>query len=151
MPQSRFDWHERIKAVEREYRTTRVAVNRLSEVVARDPQVLGNGRTPRDLLSADENLEGTYVVRMFAEFETGLRSYWRTFRPHARPQIEVLLNQIGDRRGVPVDIMRAAHIVREYRNKLVHDRDKDVEHVTIEHARSRLSKYLARLPTEWRG
>ena len=37
MPQRRFDWHERIKAVEREYWSTRIAVDRL--VHDRDEQV----------------------------------------------------------------------------------------------------------------
>jgi hypothetical protein len=70
MPQRRFDWHERIKAVEREYWSTRIAIDRLSAQVALDPGVLGIGPRPRDLEATDENLEGTYPVRMFAEFET---------------------------------------------------------------------------------
>src|SRR5208282_6035441 len=72
MPHRRFEWHERIKAVEREYWSARRAVDRLSADVARDPSALGEGPSPRDLRSADENLEGTYLVRMFAEFETGV-------------------------------------------------------------------------------
>src|SRR5271166_5033472 len=76
MPHRRFEWHERIKAVEREYWSARRAIDRLSADVARDPGALGEGPSPRDLRSADENLEGTYLVRMFAEFETGVRSFW---------------------------------------------------------------------------
>ena len=57
MPQRRFDWHERIKAVEREYWSTRIAVDRLSAQVTHDPGILGSGPRPRDLESADENLE----------------------------------------------------------------------------------------------
>jgi len=91
MPQRRFDWHERIKAVEREYWSTRIAVDRLSAQVTHDPGILGSGPRPRDLESADENLEGTYLIRMFAEFETGVRSYWRTIRPRARTPVESLL------------------------------------------------------------
>jgi len=91
MPQRRFDWHERIKAVEREYWSTRVAVERLSREVAHDSGVLGAAPTPRDLESAGENLEGTYLIRMFAEFETGIRSFWRTIRPRARTPREILL------------------------------------------------------------
>ena len=85
MPQRRFDWHERIKAVEREYWSTRIAVDRLSAQVTHDPGILGNGPRPRDLESADENLEGTYLIRMFAEFETGVRSYWGLSDPAPVP------------------------------------------------------------------
>ncbi len=60
MPHWRFDWHERIKAVEREWH----AIERLSADGARDPTALGRGTNSRDLKSADENLGGTYLVRM---------------------------------------------------------------------------------------
>jgi len=76
MPHQRFDWHERIKAVEREYSSAQSAIIKLSAADARDPSVLGDDLRPRYLRSAGENLEGTYLIRMFAEFETGVRSFW---------------------------------------------------------------------------
>src|SRR5271157_5295877 len=112
MPHRRFEWHERIKAVEREYWSARRAVDRLSADVARDPSTLGEGPSPRDLRSADENLEGTYLVRMFAEFETGVRSFWRAIKPRARAQAEVLLDRVGDRCKIPADVIRLAHSTR---------------------------------------
>ena len=148
MPQRRFDWHERIKAVEREYWSTRIAIDRLSAQVALDLGVLGIGPRPRDLEAADENLEGTYLVRMFAEFETGVRSYWRTIRPRARTPVESLLSRVGDRCDIPLDVIQGAQTVREYRNKLVHDRDEKVKAVSIADARHRLAMYFARLPIE---
>lgn len=149
MSQSRFEWHERIKAVEREYWAVRVAVDELADVVAHDPTVLGPGPKPRDLVSADDKLEGTYLVRMFAEFETAIRSYWRTIRPKARTPVEVLLDRVGDRLAVPTAVTRGAQAVREYRNQLVHDRIQMVESVTIKDARHWLATYLARLPKQW--
>jgi hypothetical protein len=149
MRHRRFDWHERIKAVEREYLASRIAVDRLAAEAAHDPAVLGTATRPRDLKSTDENLEGTYLVRMFAEFETGVRAYWRTIRPRARVSVETLLARVGDRCGIPVDVIHDAHTVRMYRNKLLHDRDRDVEAVTVADARRRLATYLARLPIEW--
>jgi hypothetical protein len=148
MPQRRFDWHERIKSAEREYWSARIAIDRLSADVAHDTTILGDGPRPRDLRSADENLEGTYLIRMFAEFETGVRSYWRTIRPHSRTAVETLLSRVGDRCGMPVDLIQDAHTVRVYRNMLVHDRDEDVAAVTVADARRRLASYFARLPIE---
>jgi hypothetical protein len=96
MPHRRFDWHERIKAVEREYLATRRAVDRLSADVARDAGILGEGPSPRDLRSAEENLEGTYLIRMSAEFETGVRSFWRTTNSRAGAPAEILLDRVDE-------------------------------------------------------
>jgi hypothetical protein len=98
MRHRRFEWHERIKAVEREYWTVRRAVDRLAVDVTRDPSTLGERPSPRDLRSADENLEGTYFVRMFAEFETGVRSFWKTIRPraHARQPRSCSIGSVTD-------------------------------------------------------
>ena len=102
MPHRRFDWHERIKAVEREYWSARRAVDRLLAEVVRDPSALGKGPSPRDLRSADEHLEGTYLVRMFAEFETGVRSFWRTIKPCARRKPRFfLIGSATDARSLP--------------------------------------------------
>jgi hypothetical protein len=149
MPHRRFEWHERIKAVEREYWSARRAVDRLSADVARDPSALGEGPSPRDLRSADENLEGTYLVRMFAEFETGVRSFWRAIKPRARTQAEVLLDRVGDRCKIPADIIRLSHSTRKYRNYLLHDREEEVEVVTVSVAQRCFQRYLSRLPNEW--
>jgi len=149
MPHLRFEWHERIKAIEREYWSVRRAVDRLVADVARDPKALGERPGPRDLRSADENLEATYFVRMFAEFETGVRSYWRTIRPGARTQAEVLLDRVGERCRVPVEVIDLAQRTREYRNSLLHEREDQVEAVALSDARRCLQHYLSRLPNEW--
>ena len=78
MPNRRFDWHEHIKEVEGEYRTARVAVDRLMAQVVATPDLLEDDeRTRAYLRDTDRNLEGTYLVRLFAAFEAALRSYDR--------------------------------------------------------------------------
>ncbi len=104
---------------------------------------------PRNLKLADENLEATYIIRMFAEFESAIRSFWKTIRPKTRTQTESLLDRVGDRCGVPIEVARNVQVVRLYRNKLVHERDQECETVTIKDTRSRLATYLAFLPREW--
>ena len=150
MPHRRSDWHERIKGVEREYWAARLAVGRLVADVARDPGVLGDGPEQRDLIAANHNIEGTYLIRMFAEFESGVRSFWRADRRRSRPQAEVLLNRVGDVRGIPADVIDNVHGARTYRNSLLHDREDEVEVVTVSEARRCFQTYLARLPNEWR-
>jgi hypothetical protein len=150
MPHRRSDWHERIKAVEREYWAARIAVDRLTADVARDPGVLGIGPERRDLIAANDNIEGTYLIRMFAEFESGIRSFWIADRRRTRPQAEVLLDRVGTSRGIPGDVIIDVHAARIYRNSLLHDREDEVEVVTVSQARRCFQTYLARLPNQWR-
>ena len=46
MPYRRFDWHERVKAVENEYKSVRIAVEHLKSTVAHDPTVLNDDPQP---------------------------------------------------------------------------------------------------------
>ena len=138
-----------IKAVEREYQSVRIAVARLSAAVARDPAALGAGVSPRNLKAADDHLEGTYLIRMFAEFETAVRSHWGTIRPRARTQVKSLLDNVGALRGMPSDVIANPHKAREHRNRLVHERDDVVEAVPFTDARRHLAIYLTRLSSEW--
>jgi hypothetical protein len=89
MPYRRSDWHEHIVEAWGEYKSTRAAVDRLRAAVVSTPDLLRNDRVAREYLSqADKNLEGTYIVRLFAAFEAALRSLTgrsTTTRP-ARPR-----------------------------------------------------------------
>ena len=46
MPHRRFDWHERVRAVENEYKSVRVVVNQLKHALAHDPTILKSDPTP---------------------------------------------------------------------------------------------------------
>src|SRR3954452_1914092 len=105
------DWQRRIKAVEREFVAVRIAVDRLQQEVVREPAILRGRVEPRDLTRASEALEGTYLTRMFAEFETGLRLFWATLRD-TNPRAVDLLNSIAAQRGIPDDKREEAHEVR---------------------------------------
>ena len=150
MPSSKFEWLTRVKAVEREYRATRFATDYLLNVVQQDPRSLGHDLRTRDLNEAVERLEGTYSVRLFAEFETCLRIFWEATRGTRPPsRTRDLVEGVGARRRIPHDQINNAHAVREYRNSLVHAREDNVEPIAIDVARSRLCHYLSFLPIEW--
>ena len=108
MPQRRAKWHQRIIAVEREYWTAKMAVDHLSPRAIRNPTILGVVLSPRDLVSTVENLEGTYLIRLFAEFEIGVRSLWKSIRSRTRPPVEVLLARVADRFRIPGRVLEAA-------------------------------------------
>ncbi len=150
MPHDRFQWFGRIKAIEREYSAAQLALDRLRSAIAADPTILMGDIRARDIRHASELLEGTYIIRLFAEFETALRLFWpaaRTSDPPSRTRD--LLDGVAATRRVPNDMLLNAHKVREYRNSLVHERDDPILPISIAETRSHLCKFLGRLPERW--
>ena len=112
--------------------------------------------SPRDLVMAGEMVESTYMIRMWAEFETALRSYRRhvTANPDDRMSTSSLIDWtagIRQGRAISEDVRDDVHEVREYRNYLVHERDDldPLDRVEIEVARRRLNTLLGCLPDKW--
>ena len=82
-----FDRFARINAVEREYSASRLASDRLMVAVEQDPTILGRSRElrVRDVRDASERLEGTYIIHLFAEFESAVRAFWSRARSSESP------------------------------------------------------------------
>jgi len=144
MPHKRGEWVEKIKEVDREYSAVRIAVDRLLA----DTQSRGGTVSFRDLSRASELLEGTFIIRLFAEFETGLRSYWATVRD-THPKTEDLVNGVAARRHIPDDLIQGVHAVRIHRNSLVHERSSSGDLRDISEAKIALDRFMRRLPPEW--
>ncbi|HVC97982.1 MAG TPA: hypothetical protein VND64_30200 [Pirellulales bacterium] len=154
MPHRRFDWHEHIKDIEGEYHAARVAVDRLKGQVIVAPDILNQDAGTRAYLrDADRNLEGTYLVRLFAAFEAALRSYDRARHndPTRNEHASVLIDTIGGRRGqgISAAVRGGAHAVRLVRNYWAHENDTMPAPMTMAAARARLQKFLSWLPEEW--
>jgi hypothetical protein len=141
----RDDWLERIKAVWREYLVASQAVDDFTAALEQSQSTLPPNTKVRDATAMADNLEGTYLIRLFAAFESGLRSYYTTLKETTPPSTD-LIDSIAARRNVPDDLRDEVHQVREYRNNLVHEGDDEIEAVAIDVARSRLCTFFARLP-----
>lgn len=142
---------ERIRAVEREHQAAAVAVELLEERLRTDP-VFGAHDAWRfkDARSLRANLEGTFLLRLFAEFESGLRDAWRNaFGRATQPPMRDLLEAVARLRLIPQDWLDGAHEVREYRNRLVHEGDEPGAAVTLAEARHRLCRFFGWLPLTW--
>lgn len=150
MPTSKFDWLQRVKTVEREHTVIRCSVDYLSSIARIDPIVLPPVIRVRDTDESLVQLEGTYVVRLFAEFETALRTFWIAVRATDPPsRTRDLVESIGVRNKIPHDHILNAHAVREFRNGLVHEREDEVAPVPIATARKHLCVFLSFLPLHW--
>lgn len=119
----------------------------------RDPMIPRAWPHTLYISQSENDLEVTYLVRLFAEFESALRSFWRPNRgkkKKTRPQTKQLLDLIASIRKIGYTELKNAHTVRDYRNVLIHDNelDENVDPISIEEARRRLMLYFMRLPYE---
>ncbi len=142
------EWQSRIKAVEREYVAMRQAAERFRQAASDDPTILQENLRHGEIVRAAENLEGTYIIRLFAEFETGARQYWDAIR-QTDPKTVDLLNALAAKCLVPETQRDNAHLVREYRNALVHQREDKPEAVPMGRARHYLCRFFSFLPAHW--
>ena len=156
MPHDLYELRERlgrVKAVELEFYAVRSSVEQMRVLITRGDAVLTDAGV-RDLDSAAENLESTYMIRLWAEFETAIRSYygWRRNEPVSRIKTRDLIDAVaGVRlgRAISNDVREKVHVVREYRNSLIHARDDSSLAVALSDARRVLNLYLCRLPETW--
>jgi hypothetical protein len=113
-----------------------------------DPTILEADLRQGEIVRASKNLEGTYFIRLFAEFETGARQYWDASWG-TEPRTVDLLNGLAARCGIPDTQRDNAQIVREYRNSLVHEREEKEEALPIVVARRYLCHFFSFLPQHW--
>jgi hypothetical protein len=144
----RDEWQSRIKAVEREYVAMRQAADRFRQAALHDPTILQANLRHGEIVVASKNLEGTYVIRLFAEFETGVRQYWSA-NWDTDPKTADLLNGLAARCGIPDTQRDHAHSVRDYRNGLVHEREQKPEALPMAVARGYLCHFFSFLPARW--
>lgn len=141
----------RIKAIEKEHQVALVARDTLSMILKKHPSRLtDHGLEQAHLDAFRDNLDATYLIRVFAEFETGLRDYWKQL-PKKRPNARVsdMIRSISSSRKIDFQIMANVEVVRKYRNRLVHEEDSEAEGVEVREARKSLCLFFGRLPENW--
>ncbi len=150
MTHDRSGWIGRIREVEGEQTSLRVAADRLLIEARSNPSDFRGDVTLPVIKRASDRLDGTYLIRLFAEFETGLRLYWPTARRTDPPsRTRDLLEGVAATRRIPSPQVVNAQAVREYRNALVHERDEVIDPISLADARRHLCRYFSFLPFEW--
>lgn len=142
------EWQSRIKSVETEYKAMRQASERFKKMAIDDPSILEVGSEHRHLVTACANLESTYLIRLFAEFETGVRQYWAT-QKSTKPNTSDLLKGSASRRRIPTTELELADSVRQFRNCLVHESAGSLNAIPLAVARGCLCRFFAYLPPQW--
>lgn len=143
------DWIERIWEVDREHSVAAVASEILQVELRRKPHTLTiQGLEHADLDNYNQNLDSTYMIRMFAVFEAGLRDFWKSFRT-TEARVSDMIRSIGSKRRIDDPVIQKVEIVRVYRNYLVHEESSKRPVVVVGVARGLLCTYFSRLPENW--
>ena len=142
---------ERIRAVAREFLAAVAALRLLEKKLVADPSWgTAEGWERHDVERLSRNLEATYLIRLFAEFEAGLRDYWeRSMGRTTSPPMKHLMVSIAAHRTIPQDWLDDADDVRKERNKYVHLTWEEETDLRLSEATSRVCRFLSRLPLNW--
>ena len=96
---------KRLEGIWFEYLVASAATVLLETELSKDPALgVDDGWRFRDAIRWRANLEGTFVIRMYAEFEANLRDAWKNhFRQMTQPPMRDLLVAICARTQMPDD------------------------------------------------
>lgn len=139
----------RLAAVKREYEVTRASTRYLQAEWPRlhsSPAFDNFGMT--EVRLAVDNLEATYIVRLFTAFESMLRDFLPRPHPHQpdRRSAYDLINRAASRLHIPAVVRDEAHQVRGYRNQAVHQGGTAVTALLFADALAALNRFLSWLP-----
>lgn len=107
---------------------------------------------PNHFNEAGANMEMTYFVRLYAEFEGILKDHLTTNHPNVavvdKPKVDWLISQVVRAEGITINpiLRRKMDDVRNYRNSIAHRTRAAVPTITFVDALSTLSRFLAKLP-----
>lgn len=148
--------HNRLRRVRDELQAARYALGRAEarwDVEAGTVTAGFRGEVTIDEVKrASDNLERTFVMRLFSEFEGVLLDYWEHgLGRETDPKAVDLINGIAASCPLPIGHAHRddVHHVRRYRNGLVHPRADPVDPLTVDQCLNRLGKYLAYFPQSW--
>jgi hypothetical protein len=139
-----------IKSCEQMCDAGRAATAHFHKVCLSDPSQMPKETTFRlaDILECHQDLEKTYLIRLFALFEATVRDFWRQVcGKKSHPLITSLLDRIASRWHMHYDVLSNTHVVRKYRNSLVHG--WQAQPMTLSEARAYVCTFLSYLPREW--
>jgi len=136
-----------------EYWSARFCVKEVLRRLPSDPLLLAaetaTGLTHARIQRCAANLEVTYVIRLFSEFEAILQEYWEQgLGRSTRPKIRVLIDRIAAARGMALDHSAEAHDVRGYRNEIVHEGLRTTR-LSFRQCKTSLGRFASWLPDQW--
>ncbi len=144
---------ERLRTILAEYAATSEALDYINRHWQRQniDQEVGKLK-PGDFMRAKQNLESTYLIRLYAEFEGILKDHLATNHPRIRvpdkPKVDWLISRVILAENISVEqpLRRKMDAARDFRNSIAHRSHRVALFVAFNDALSTLNTFLARLP-----
>lgn len=139
---------QQLGAVAEEFIAARAAVSYARRLW---PQIAGTSDMQDVRLShvqlAAQNIEGTFIIRLFADYETLLQEFLAVRYPGAPipRHAESLINRVARLRRVPDPVRDGAHDVRSDRDLAVHHGAVGAPALSFTRSLSLLNRFLVRL------
>jgi hypothetical protein len=98
--------------------------------------------------TANDELETTYLIRLFSEFESILRDYCSSVLKitlRAQTSVMTIINRVSSRLKIEPAIVFDVHNVREQRNRAVHRNGYGAIALAFADALAAMNKFLVRL------
>ncbi len=153
MPSDKYDLIGSVKAVEREHTALRFTTDHALKSLGEGALHLEEDLKRLDINRASEGLEGTYIIRLFSEFEVALKTVLRKSKIQKIPRdAKPLINRVASQVKFSGAILDNAHMVRVYRNKLVHNLVHGIvkeQRISIRTVTSHLCTFLSRAVAGW--
>ncbi len=143
------EWIMRTKSVEREFLAAKWALETMIEETRQNPTILPPESERRDLRDALAQLNGTYVVRIFAILEMCFRDHWGNIGRTTEPIVKHLIDSIAKNNQLPTDLISKLQSLREYRNSLIHNTQIQASEFSVSEARSITARSISHL-TKWK-
>lgn len=144
---------QRLRAVQMEFNSAREAIRYVLRNWQRYDIYADLARLkPAHFDEASRNVEMTYFVRLYAEFEGILKDHLATNHPTVmisdKPKVDKLISLVMKAEGFALDptLRRKMDDVRDYRNSIAHQARASAPAITFVDALSSLNKFLAKMP-----
>src|SRR5665213_1825987 len=141
-----------LKGVRDELDTARVAIAQSLREMGANAEFLRaltrNGVGEGELKRCAKNLEVTYVLRLFSEFEAILRDYWSAIGRKSKPQIGTLINRVAAIRKIAPADLSQVHDVRDFRNDVIHENVRNMR-LSFDVCKRNIGIFIKWLPVDW--
>ena len=113
------------------------------------------GHTPENFRRAQAELDATYFVRLYAEFEGLLKDHLATNHPAVvlpqKPKVDAVLSAVVKAESISIEAPLRARLdaVRDFRNSVAHSTRTGMVRVSFEDALHALTTFAAKLPAPY--
>lgn len=113
------------------------------------PSSAGRALSHGDLRRCLDNVEITYILRLFGTWEAILRDYWLNgVARRTDPDLRPLVDSLAGRRHVDPGTLATVHDLRGFRNEIVHENLQVLRYDYGQVARG-LARFISYLPQDW--